>query len=354
MLLSNSAAVHVSHCTFSSNGALMNGGAIHIEFQQMSNVLINSCFFVKNAADQGGAMYSMQGNSVEFVLKNCTFRENVASQIGGALVFLETSAKIVDSKFSNNTSPLTCAVCFNGSKNEMHIERSFFWRHIPLPVNNYGTPTIVFVWATKKFFARDLIFEENTSDGTLALFNAHGAEVHNSFFHRNSGKAGSALQAVNTSLHIQNSSFVGNIASKGAVVTVADTNCLVDLQSCRFAANTCSSPSPMGIYATQHIEVRSCNNVFVEHPLQQNHYEMELMSLSLDNITAKVYFWQNMYEFSSNKTTLIDGNFLNNLSLPKVFSVQRVNMTVKFSQFASGEFDIVHTSISSFLRLSVS
>ena len=342
MLVSNNSAVQISNCTFSSNVAVVGGGALHIQKQTMSNVLINSCFFVKNTAKQGGAICSTQGNSVEFVLKNCTFRENVASGSGGALVFHETSAKIVDSKFSNNTSPGACAVYFNGSKNEMHIERSSFWKHIPQPLK--ADATTVFVVTTKNFLARDVVFEENTCG--LTLFDTPKAEVYDSLFHRNTQATArapaSALYTGNTFLYIQNASFVGNTGSKVMTLSVFGTNCQLHIQGCLFAANT--GLSPIEISASQSIQVRSSNNVFVERQPQQYQNVFFLQSRTSAIIPAKFYFWQNMFEFSSNKTILIDGNFINNLSMPRIVDLRNVNATAQHSQFASGEFNIYQTS----------
>ncbi len=341
VLLSNSSAVQISNCTFSSNMAVMNGGAIHIELQLITNVLTSSCYFIKNAAAAcGGAMSIANGNAVEFVFKNCTFKKNVASGYGGALYFHEISTKILDSNFSQNRSPLTCAFFFNGSKDEMLIERSIFWKNIPLLVNTNSSAPTVLVYATKKFFARDVIFEENTSNGALTLFDTHRAVIHNSVFHKNTGEPFGALYAANTYLHIQNSSFVGNIG--GFALTLYGTNCQLHIQSCRFAVTTRPSFF-VGVFASKTIQVRSFNNVFVAGS-QQDQNDVALVSRILANATAKVYLWHNIYEFSSNMTTLIDGNFLHNLSMPKIFNLRHVNMTVEFSQFASGEFNIVHTS----------
>ncbi len=349
MSLLNCTQLHLNNCNFANNMATLAGGAIHLEFELLSDVLLSNSIFTNNVATNGGGMYSTSAVLLELVLENCTFWDNMASETGGALFFNETSTKIADSKFWNNTSPTAGAVYFSGLTSVLHIAKSSFCKHsyIPHPKLNFGAGAAVMAAGTMKIYAKDVVFEENTSGGALSVANTQRAEVHNAVFYRNKGDLSGAIVTQNTLLYVNNTSIMENTASRGSALFLANTNCLI--QSCHFAGNTGEiTHTTIKIRAkTTSLQFRSYNNIFIDQHSQypeQNYDQISLSSATSQTIPAKVYFWQNRYKFSDNKTKVVDRQFLNNISMPKIVYVhEHVNFTEEYSQFASGGLNQCHT-----------
>ncbi|KAK3277644.1 hypothetical protein CYMTET_14359 [Cymbomonas tetramitiformis] len=97
-------------CTFTSNAAAAEGGAVLLGESGMGSVLFgDGCLFENNSAvKMGGAVYGSRsaGATAELQLAACHFLGNAAANGGGAVSWEATSdvtSLVVDSVFTNNT-----------------------------------------------------------------------------------------------------------------------------------------------------------------------------------------------------------------------------------------------------------
>lgn len=108
----------ISGCTFDSNIAVQNGGALYNDNEVVDNELsssISTCTFTKNtSATQGGAISI---NRIPGNIQNCNFQFN-ASERGGALAGFDSDLKISECRFESNhadrgTQPRGAAIWVN-------------------------------------------------------------------------------------------------------------------------------------------------------------------------------------------------------------------------------------------------
>jgi len=109
--------VRISHCSFTYNYAIENGGAIYLD---SSNVLIENCEFVDNRCGRtvepwgyGGAICS---DFAEPVIWNSYFEANRSTGVGGGIAIRFKDGRITNCIFAENHSALGGAFGF------LHIE----------------------------------------------------------------------------------------------------------------------------------------------------------------------------------------------------------------------------------------
>lgn len=77
------ASPEIRHCTFFNNVATENGGAMETRFNYDADLYVTNSVFVGNSAKFGGAVHNYYDIEIHFI--NCTFTSNEASQNGGAM-----------------------------------------------------------------------------------------------------------------------------------------------------------------------------------------------------------------------------------------------------------------------------
>jgi hypothetical protein len=77
------ASPKILHCTFKGNIATETGGAMETRFQWYEDLYVANCIFIENSAKFGGAVHNYLDTEIHFV--NCTFTSNEASENGGAM-----------------------------------------------------------------------------------------------------------------------------------------------------------------------------------------------------------------------------------------------------------------------------
>jgi predicted outer membrane repeat protein len=103
-----STSLSIMGCTFTSNSARINGGAIDVAATTTNingTVTINGSTFSGNQAigGSGGAMY-LQSNSI--TISSCTVNNNSAAFQGGGLFIDPATVRIISSTISNNSAPV--------------------------------------------------------------------------------------------------------------------------------------------------------------------------------------------------------------------------------------------------------
>ncbi|MFC1735573.1 PKD domain-containing protein, partial [Candidatus Hydrogenedentota bacterium] len=95
-LWNNGTSPSIINCTFTSNQARSNGGAIMNQYGAAPEIA--DCLFVNNTALYGGAIHNSQSPAI---ITNCTFRDNTASY-GGAMYSYESEAVVTGCRFESN------------------------------------------------------------------------------------------------------------------------------------------------------------------------------------------------------------------------------------------------------------
>ena len=126
-LLQSGGLLEINNTQFINNHATYNGGSIYLSWTISD---INNCTFDSNTVDlfedyptYGGAIYN---DYVDSNIDNCKFFNNIASA-GSAITIYNTSPKIKNSAFENNTNPIytffdiTCSLENNTYINDDNI-----------------------------------------------------------------------------------------------------------------------------------------------------------------------------------------------------------------------------------------
>lgn len=284
---------NISYCNFSSNSADYGGGAIYL-----SSGNISVCEFLNNTALFGAAAYISSGNVSDCIFTNnsasngtlfislgkvfnCAFLNNYASYCGGGVrsvladvqycyftansaricggaVYFDDNGRVTDSVFTNNFARDGGALFFNKkgrvvksdfinnyaeisslgggavvSKGEAIIEYSKF-------VNNSASYCGGALNLLDKGDVKNCDFVNNSAVGGGALYISSGS-IDKCNFSNNSASYGGALAFV-SSMKIENSKFMDNVANMGsAVFKLSNTNTTDSIKNCVFLNNRANS-----------------------------------------------------------------------------------------------------------------
>ncbi len=334
--LQNINILSLVHCTFSSNTAVHNGGALFIA--SFAEVHISTSLFENNKAYNGGAIYTNTG-SFQGEIQNCTLRQNAAQGNAGALFTNGTSFIISHSNFAGNTCPTAGVIYFEGNLCTLHITQSKF-----VKTNNRAN-----FFSQEKFYTGVIIVESayksvqmvsvNFTDNRLGaglLLRASRAEVRHSVFEKNHGFIGGGIVGGRYPLVLVviNTTFIDNQGIGGAVMHLMNRNTIV--QMCKFVAGDFSLINIQPLTEHGKISVRAYNTSFVltKTTSSQTHKSMFTFS-SLGFISASFHIWNIFYQLSKHKVLAVDRNLKN--TTPPLYCVgKNVIFTGKVSQFASG------------------
>jgi predicted outer membrane repeat protein len=102
--------VNITDCRFENNEAVPEGGGAILFYapQSVNLGVIRNSLFINNKATAGGAIrvvtFSAVGSAEGLLIQDCEFSGNSATTDGGALSFEDSSATLVNSKFSCNSA----------------------------------------------------------------------------------------------------------------------------------------------------------------------------------------------------------------------------------------------------------
>lgn len=166
------AEFNISQSTFTSNEALLNGGAVYNTFYKTASIE-NSQFLGNKATLNGGAIYNAEGGSIDsnagsIILSNNTYKDNTATSNGGA-VYNAGTTTITDSEFSGNTAQnyggavITRCVT-DGCTAKTTISNSTFKN------NTASIGGAVFGWTNSETEISGSTFDSNTADFGGAIY----------------------------------------------------------------------------------------------------------------------------------------------------------------------------------------
>ncbi len=308
---SDNRALHLNHCTFTSNAAM----------------------------DQGGAVYSLASNiqseQIQFLAHNRTFARNTASGPGGALCLNQTKATISHSKLVNNTSPVGGTIHFTGLHSTLYITNSDIWKS-NYAGKEYPNFAAVNVSPAKHLFANNVNFQDN--DGALKLVKTPKAEIYNCSFVQNTEFA---ISATNSKLFlVRNTSFIEN-QDYSVLVLLSAMEIL--LQNCTFTMSGLVLgryyPTAIDIDASGNISLRSYGNMFSVLPAEYQDELIQVINLTLfglseSAVTLYFYFWDNWYQRNHSKLYPVNIDMIHNITTFQGI----LNVSAELSQFASGKF----------------
>jgi predicted outer membrane repeat protein len=207
--VNSGATLNLINSALSDNGSSFSGGAIA---NISGTVIINgSTLSENNALTLGGAIYSSGGS---LTITNSSFLTNTATSAGGA-IFVNSTAQISDSAFSNNSSSSTQfagGAIFNSGT--LMVDNVTFSNNRTIPVGSHGGAIANRAMLTVK----NSTFNNNIAPGHggAIAFNFEtnaNTTVTYSVFSGNRGETGGgALVNFGATLLVADSSFNGNYA----------------------------------------------------------------------------------------------------------------------------------------------
>ena len=181
----NSATVNIVNSIFKENAAVNKGGALYA--QGNSNFIITDSLFVNNSARNGGAIYSKEG-SVPMSVKDSCFKNNNATAGGAIFTDGTSSGDVSNSTFINNSANMGGAIVATSGCN---VKNSYFENNSALS-------------------------GEIKEGGAIYAFVLH---LENSTFVNNIADNGGAI-SVQSHEYIYNSTFINNKANKSSVISL--------------------------------------------------------------------------------------------------------------------------------------
>ena len=181
----NSATVNIVNSIFKENAAVNKGGALYA--QGSSNFIITDSLFVNNSARNGGAIYSKEG-SVPMSVKDSCFKNNNATAGGAIFTDGTSSGDVSNSTFINNNANMGGAIVATSGCN---VKNSYFENNSALS-------------------------GEIKEGGAIYAFVLH---LENSTFVNNIADNGGAI-SVQSHEYIYNSTFINNKANKSSVISL--------------------------------------------------------------------------------------------------------------------------------------
>jgi len=311
-------SITISNCSFDSNSASYNGGAI---LNSYSSMAINGCDFQSNSAPMGGAVSideSVTGTQpVSFT--NSSFESNQAS-VGGSIHALSGHILINNSSFVTSSAILAGGALFSDQAANFTIEDSEFSQCVAYgfqclsecsggvlylaggstlfsscEFNNnsaqwgFGVPGLAIVIAGGALECDSCSFTENTiyAPGSARYYNA------------------TTISAYNGSVVLSNSDFVGNLGGLATWNTPFSSSLLVAVDQCSFIENGIPLSLSFG-----NVEVSSSSflntNItreFLPFPIQGGSLTVSNSTFSFLNRT------DTGFDVSGGSITLIDSSF---------------------------------------------
>ncbi len=201
----------VQNCTFRDNYAYFGGG-VYPRTATSSDTKILNCIFDGNSGGYGSAILVAFGDAL---IEDCIIRNNYSEE-GAAVNGITGSSTIRRCDFTGNSGGL-----FGGSAYLVY----------------QTTPA-----APVKVLIEDSSFDQNTTldiGGAMGIWDVDViVTINRSTFSGNVGTvgAGAIFCNGNASLHLNNCSFLNNIAPQGGAILFQDS-CVVTVDSCLFEGN---------------------------------------------------------------------------------------------------------------------
>ena len=218
VLVAYSSILEIKDSNFSFNRAAAVGGVIGIgcghlmqdnSFSVRSTVIgksslrIYQCNFSSNAANIGGVIFSLDCKAI---IRMCHFHHNSASDKGGVVYILSSTIAMSDCSFNSNKANEGAVIATQESKIDM--DGCTFSSNTAILLGG-----VIFTYHSGNITIKQSQFKENTV--------SYG---------------GGVLQLYNNTIHMDECSFISNIATVGGALLAV--NCNLTIKSCQFLHNT--------------------------------------------------------------------------------------------------------------------
>ena len=218
-------SLDIDNCNFISNVAPLKVSTAAVTSVGYADVSIMSSKFINNSAREGGAIHFKNISQFESAVTSCDFENNIA--VKGSAIYVGNNSRYITvalSHFKNNDIK-------NNLGENAQLEGGVIY------VNANTTEVVLDI---------DLSNFENNSNsnvdgGVICLDGISKAYIDGSVFNNNKGRVGSAILIKNpygkkTALFLDDSNFINNNATIGAIATSPGVTTFVD--ECVFTNNT--------------------------------------------------------------------------------------------------------------------
>ena len=229
---------HVRNCVFDNNSAETIAGAIDV-FHSVT-VNIEETTFVRNNALQGGVIDIQK--QVHLSVTKCTFETNSAQYIAGAIcAVLNSIVDIQGTSFVGNIAL--------GDGGAIDVQQQV---HISVTSCTFETNSAqsvagaIYASVNSKVYMANTTFVSNKAlirGGTIEVENSYLSIINCAFKDNSAQNVSGAILAVNnTTLDVQETTFVGNTALRGGAICVQQeaqlviTNCVFKDNSAQYAS----------------------------------------------------------------------------------------------------------------------
>ena len=219
----------IKDCVFENNTAGVHGGALQVNGGTIT-VDIRGCEFIGNKAHRnGGTLFYAVGN---LTISECIFAYNEATEMGGALYVTEVVVMITNSSFYSNAAEQTWGGALTVDNSTGYIILSEFMNNSALDTAIGGALSI-FMSEGNTLFTRDCIFENNNAQrgGAIDVSNdqENGGHLYmeRCKFKYNSANSGSAVYSISGGIYVARCVFIenrarGTVDEPGSVITVSN------------------------------------------------------------------------------------------------------------------------------------
>ena len=224
---SDSGKINITNSTFSENHALSTGGAVSLE---ASSVTVNGSNFYDNYAINGGALHVGAEGITNYVYNSIFERNKANGGIGGAINWIASSGTIVNSELTSNCADYGGGLYFGNKSSESVISNCVF-------TDNHAKYTGGAIDCNaSKMVLTNTVFDANYAQYGAALcrdVNAkNGSGYNNTFKNNHAYVSGAALGWMGSiGITIVNYTFINNSAdvSGGAIYVSPDShNCSIE------------------------------------------------------------------------------------------------------------------------------
>ena len=215
-------AINITHCTFSGNYAIIEGG--FSAAYKNSTILARASSFFSNTASFGGVSIAYQ--SSELVFEDCVYLNNTSDYGGVVRALQRSTVMIIGSMLGYNTADLGGVLCIQGSCASIRSCR-IYWNSArysggAIYANNYSTIDV-----------QNISFSDNLAEdhgSSIALLDSSVAIIgHSDFIKNRANNAGGDISFQQSTASIFNSTFDLSFAKKsGGAVYMIDSNIKID------------------------------------------------------------------------------------------------------------------------------
>lgn len=298
----------IENCHFENNESDDSAGAIYCNSNP--DITISHSAFVNNTGKFAGAVYieqalENQSDTSRIRIDSCTFIYNSSENIAGALRFRNSSAKVENSVFENNS---TQGFLDGGGGHILILspgQQVVFRNSIFKSGESGGFAGAVAAYGSDAHYLFDnCVFEENIANrlgGAMHIINAN-TTIQNSIFRKNSTETGGGAVSLydSATLYTHQSIFKGNHAlGNGGALFANSGGIAIVIDECVLDSNYSATGYAGAIMMTETTENESVTLSIVNSILSFNHALDDGGAIYVEDVDAEIIsslFYQNYCE----------------------------------------------------------